>query len=396
MQKINIFFRVIVSLMVTLPLLFVSCETVDDEMFRDRTPLKHSLTFLATNLETANAVEGVTVYLSESRVSEENIVFTDSTKTNSEGIAEISVVSGDYIYKVKGEGYADLPEESFPLRGTDKDFAISMLRIYNVAFSVVDNLNAPLANALITVGDESIYTNSEGQVEVKCPAGDNLFRVKSADNSFYPVGGTFFVSGDLNVTMKLVPKTVTTFDDIDGNTYNIVQIGELTWMEGDLKTTKYSDGSDVTFPATNGAWAANIDGAYAYPNGSVDNVALLGLLYNWHAVANVKGLAPANWHVATNDEWNELEAFVMSDGHNETEGTALKSSTGWKAGSLPNTDDYGFNVKAPGRRKTNGQFANFTAMSRIWTSTGTEDTAMARWFANNKEVISHLDGDAKA
>jgi uncharacterized protein (TIGR02145 family) len=43
--------------------------------------------------------------------------------------------------------------------------------------------------------------------------------------------------------------------DIDGNYYNIVSIGSQVWMAGNLKTTKFNNGTDIALVTNNTAWA---------------------------------------------------------------------------------------------------------------------------------------------
>lgn len=53
-------------------------------------------------------------------------------------------------------------------------------------------------------------------------------------------------------------------NDIDGNEYNTVLIGNQLWMVENLKTTKYSDETNIDYPNTDKvAWQANTSGAYA-------------------------------------------------------------------------------------------------------------------------------------
>ena len=40
--------------------------------------------------------------------------------------------------------------------------------------------------------------------------------------------------------------TIETVTDYDGNSYNVVRVGTQGWSVGNLKTTKYLDGSSLT------------------------------------------------------------------------------------------------------------------------------------------------------
>ena len=49
----------------------------------------------------------------------------------------------------------------------------------------------------------------------------------------------------------IIPKTGTVVD-IDGNTYSTITIGTQVWMAENLKTTRYNDGTSVTYVSDNG------------------------------------------------------------------------------------------------------------------------------------------------
>ena len=97
----------------------------------------------------------------------------------------------------------------------------------------------------------------------------------------------------------------TNIQDIDGNTYHTVQIGNQCWMQQNLRTTRYADGTPIpqgvnTNSATNPLY-------YDYTASSFD-LEKRGYFYNWPAVMNgaaasnanpsgVQGVCPQGWHV---------------------------------------------------------------------------------------------------
>jgi len=104
--------------------------------------------------------------------------------------------------------------------------------------------------------------------------------------------------------------------DIDGNVYRTVQIGNQVWMAENLKTTKYPDGTSISYPgADNTAWQNNTTGAYAWYNNDISWKDSYGALYNWHAVNSDKGLCPPGWHVPSDAEWTQLVDYVVSQGY---------------------------------------------------------------------------------
>ena len=66
--------------------------------------------------------------------------------------------------------------------------------------------------------------------------------------------------------------------DIEGNQYIIVTIGTQTWMEQNLKTTKYNDGTSIPLVSDNTAWSNLTAPGYCWSN------PIFGAIYNWYAV----------------------------------------------------------------------------------------------------------------
>jgi uncharacterized protein (TIGR02145 family) len=90
-----------------------------------------------------------------------------------------------------------------------------------------------------------------------------------------------------------------TVTDVDGNVYRTIKIGTQWWMAENLRVTKYRDGSKINVIVADAKeeWKTDTAGAYTEQL----------FLYNWYAVNNVKNIAPAGWHIPSDDEWKELE-----------------------------------------------------------------------------------------
>ncbi len=100
--------------------------------------------------------------------------------------------------------------------------------------------------------------------------------------------------------------------DIDGNIYNTVKIGTQVWTVENLRTTRLRDGSKIPNIENNQLWVSSKTPAYCFYNNDINNKSNFGALYNWHAVETGK-LAPAGWHVPTNDEWKILENYIKNN-----------------------------------------------------------------------------------
>ncbi|MCR4857869.1 MAG: hypothetical protein K5890_06705 [Bacteroidales bacterium] len=174
-----------------------------------------------------------------------------------------------------------------------------------------------------------------------------------------------------------------TVTDYDGNVYNTVKIGNQCWMKENLRTTKYSDGTDIVLSSN-----ANI----FYPNNNPAYVIDYGHLYNWFAVmhnasssytnpSGVQGICPTGWHLPSDAEWTQLTDYVS--GHSEficgSDNTyiakALAYTQGWSSstgscevGNNQNSNNgTGFSARPAGC--SNGVVYTFGLDAEFWSAT---------------------------
>ena len=184
-----------------------------------------------------------------------------------------------------------------------------------------------------------------------------------------------------------------TVDDVDGNTYNTVQIGEQCWMKENLKTTKYADGTDVKSSGSTATTEAN----WYYPNNKSSNKDAYGLLYNWKAVmqnygssdgnpSGVQGVCPNGWHVPSDAEWTQLTNYVSSQskyvcGSNKAYiARALAATSGWNnysgncyiGNDQASNNATGFSAVPAGDYV--GSYSNFTSAAFFWSTTDNGDS----------------------
>lgn len=162
-------------------------------------------------------------------------------------------------------------------------------------------------------------------------------------------------------TPTLEPRETVT--DVDGNTYATVKIGNQTWMAENLKTTKFNDGTAITEWKFGDDWYHRTTGIPYFQWSSTADLSNLyeeelpfdfyGSLYNEYALLSGK-LAPEGWHIPSEAELLELQAFIASEGHQGEEGTVLKSTTGWSQSVGVGTDLYGFHALPSGYAAAGG------------------------------------------
>jgi uncharacterized protein (TIGR02145 family) len=174
-----------------------------------------------------------------------------------------------------------------------------------------------------------------------------------------------------------------TVSDVDGNSYNIVQIGAQCWMQSNLKVSKYRNGDVVPTELSNANWQNATSGSYSIYNNNPVNDALYGKLYNHYAVTDNRGLCPTGWHVPTDGEWNILVQYLdpnaditfSANYQSVVAGNALLSTLtqptpgGWvSTPGTASTNSSGFTALPGGRRDGNGDFGIVSDHGYWWTS----------------------------
>jgi len=170
-----------------------------------------------------------------------------------------------------------------------------------------------------------------------------------------------------------------TVKDIDGNTYNTVQIGGQCWTKENLKVSKYRNGYAIPTGLDNATWGSTSSGAYAIYNNDNANDAIYGKLYNWYAVADNRGLCPTGWHVPTDLEWTTLTSYL---GGESVAGGKMKSvgTTYWNSPNTGATNESGFSALPGGSRFNNGSFNSIRNNAVFWSAT--ENDYNSAWICN--------------
>ena len=242
-------------------------------------------------------------------------------------------------------------------------------------------VNANLLNTIVTFeyGTSSSYGNSA--TATQSPVTGNSSVNVNAGITGLLTGTTYHFRikaiNDLGTTVgnDLTFSTLTPIVDIEGNIYNIVNIGSQVWMAENLKTTKYSNGDLIgtTIPATlNISSESTPKYQWAY-SGVESNVATYGRLYTWYAVTDSRNVCPTGWHIPTDAEFKTVEDLlggsIIAGGrmkevgitHWESPNTGADNSSGFSA--LPGGNRWNVYVNADEIFQRLGKSAGF------WTST---------------------------
>jgi uncharacterized protein (TIGR02145 family) len=159
-----------------------------------------------------------------------------------------------------------------------------------------------------------------------------------------------------------------TVTDIDGNVYHFDTIGTQIWMTENLRTTRYNDGTTIPAVPDNLYWSNLIKGACCDYDNTPDSSNIYGKLYNWYAVNDARKLAPAGWHVPSDEEWVILITYL--GGESVTGGKLKETGTAhWESPNVGATKESGFTALPGGRRDFNGSFGFIRQNGYFWSST---------------------------
>ena len=152
------------------------------------------------------------------------------------------------------------------------------------------------------------------------------------------------------------------------NKFNEVKIGDQVWMAENLNVDKFRNGDPILMAQTREEWLeASINGvpAWCYYNNDSLNQKKYGKLYNWHAVADPRGLAPSGWRIPNEEDW---EILIESAGGELDANDKLRNSFGWD--NHNGINEIGFAANAGGERTFNtAEFYGLRHKGEWWTST---------------------------
>jgi uncharacterized protein (TIGR02145 family) len=202
------------------------------------------------------------------------------------------------------------------------------------------------------------------------------------------------------------PCGTATVTDIDGNVYNTVLIGDQCWMDKNLSTTHFRDGSPIAE-----AWVYDhtlVEGI----NSDEEMAAEYGRLYSWHTANDAKGICPVGWTLPAQAEFQQLVDYVIATYEEVTDQNVayafkscrqVNSPLGGDCNTTahPRWDEhaqYGFDIAdfsaLPAGRYVNGAFSGIGSQLYFWSSTefSTDNGVFARIMHNfNAVTIWNVD-----
>jgi uncharacterized protein (TIGR02145 family) len=161
--------------------------------------------------------------------------------------------------------------------------------------------------------------------------------------------------------------------------YPKITVGDQIWMAENLGVTEYKDGTPIPLASDENRWSLLTEGAYCRPAiVSSQQHHPYGLLYNFHAVNDSRGLCPDGWHVPTAQEWHVLIDHL---GGPELAGAKLKSLDAgvWRINVPGTSNKSGFSALPAGGRGRLGDPADAGFYATWWSSSSNDSEYAWHW-----------------
>jgi uncharacterized protein (TIGR02145 family) len=186
--------------------------------------------------------------------------------------------------------------------------------------------------------------------------------------------------------------------DIDHNYYHIITIGTKIWMAENLRVAHYNNGDEIPNIDDGPTWF-NLPIGYCCDYGnSQANSTIYGKLYNFYAVADVRNICPAGWHVASDGEWAALLSYL--GGENIAGDKLVETGTAhWPCPNTGATNECGFTALAGGTRTgVTNDFYNIGIEADWWSSTEDATNNFAAWYRNminDVSIVNRMNASKK-
>ncbi|MFZ1677900.1 MAG: fibrobacter succinogenes major paralogous domain-containing protein [Saprospiraceae bacterium] len=189
--------------------------------------------------------------------------------------------------------------------------------------------------------------------------------------------------------------------DVKRENLNLAQlkIGNQIWSAENLNVTRFRNGAPIQEAKTNQEWRlACKEGrpCWCYYNNDFLLGKKYGILYNWFAINDSRGLAPTGFHVPDNDEWmalaNQLDGSMLIDPEIKNSSVWLEDNCGFQSFKKDNEINENVFAGPPGGyRNENGKFMAMGISSNWWSAT--EENRDNAWVSVFKNWDCNIKGN---
>jgi uncharacterized protein (TIGR02145 family) len=216
-------------------------------------------------------------------------------------------------------------------------------------------------------------------------------KFKMIDGVLYRLSKVIDWSSPSTCKVDLLRVINTTYTN-EAHYFRTANLCDRVWSCENLNVKNFKNGDAIRFITNQSDWDYYSGNLYepccAYPDFDEAN-ASYGLLYNWFAVNDSRGLAEEGWRVSTDEDWEKLQDCIANTNN-------LKEVGGFHWDYLNGTDAYGFTALGSGNIQGDGSFQDFRQYAHFWTSISVSaDEAKYQRIFGNSGTYDLRDGNKK-
>lgn len=219
------------------------------------------------------------------------------------------------------------------------------------------------------------------------------YEIKSGDN--------VTVVNETPSNTKTITAEIVTCKDHNNINYKVVKIGDQIWMAENLKSTRYADGDDIPYVASDKDWEAlsddyhDKDRAYCY-NSDCGNLytwagAMDGALKSSDVPSGIQGACPSGWHLPSYGEFKILSDF-LGGGEAATPKLKERGTDHWTSPNDKATNESGFTAFAAGYRdEGDGTFKSKGIVTYWWATNRASTTLAYTWSISTTNPFKNVN-----
>lgn len=216
-----------------------------------------------------------------------------------------------------------------------------------IATMSVDKLNETVKEIGVCLSTHTLPTVADATFSIELRVGEStVIPTVLLPNTIYYCRP--YLTASNGVTTYGDEKAIKTYkdivQDIDGNSYYTIAIGNQEWLASNLIVTKFRNG-DPLKSTTLSSWFFYAAPKYGYYEESFETAKNSGALYSKNCVLDPRKIAPIGWRVPTFFDW-EILATTLS--LTDTSHAAIRTNL-----FADGTNESGFSMTGTGYRYAN-------------------------------------------
>lgn len=249
--------------------------------------------------------------------------------------------------------------KNFKLDSIDKIYNSKLLALEKIKKEISKiELELSEVNSNVAVQVDSKSTKID--LENKCLTLNNLFKKNQREVD------------SLLLIKQTKPINKTTIKKSDVIVVPTIKIGSQIWMTKNLDVTHFRNGDTIIQAKTDKEWlecSKKQIPAWCYFKNNEKNKEKYGLLYNWYAVNDPRGLAPKGYKIPNEDDWNKL---INSLGGEMVAAPKMRYGKIWEDSLLITSSKGNFGAVTSGWRKHTDEKIEFINNGSYWWSSSSQ------------------------